>query len=149
MQTVVPTMRELSREEIHALLGRSHVGRLAYAVHNNVDVAPVPYVYENSWVYGRITPGMRLAASTQHRFVAFEVDEVVSPVEWRSAVVRGALYLLLPEGAAPDRQAYERARALLDASLPAAGDAEAAASPALFRIPAYNATGSASEALPG
>ncbi len=150
MQTLVPTFRELSRDEIHALLGRNRIGRLAFAWHNNVDVETVPYAYADSWLYGRITPGMKLAPSAHHHFVAFEVDEVVSPQEWRSAVVRGAFYLLQPEGSAPDRRAYERARALLDAELPAGLGDEATSAPlALFRIPAYQATGRACEGLPG
>jgi len=150
MQTLVPTFRELTREEIHALLGRNRVGRLAYAFHNNVDVETVPYVYDSSWVYGRITPGMKLASSAHHRFVAFEVDEVDSPVAWRSAVVRGAFYLLLSEGSAPDRRVYERARALLDEAFPTCGhDAETAVPYPLFRIPAYQASGRACEALSG
>ncbi len=147
MQTLVPTFRELSREEIHTLLGRNRVGRLAYTSQNSVDVETVPYVYDSSWVYGRITPGMKLAASAHHRFVAFQVDEVESPLEWRSAVVRGAFYLLQAEGSAPDRRVYERARALLDQELPAP---EIAGIPLpLFRIPAYQATGRACDMGPG
>ncbi len=147
MQTLVPTFRELNREEIHALLGRNRVGRLAYTAQNSVDVETVPYVYDSSWVYGRITPGMKLAAHAHHCFVAFEVDEVASPLEWRSAVVRGAFYLLQAEGSAPDRRAYERARALLDEALPAP---EVAGLPLpLFRIPAYQATGRACDVEPG
>ena len=147
MQTLVPSFRELSREEIHALLGRNRVGRIAYSAHNSVDVETVPYVYDSSWVYGRITPGMKLATGAHHRFVAFEVDEVESPIEWRSAVVRGAFYLLPPEGSAPERRAYERARALLDEALPAP---EVAGIPLpLFRIPAYQVTGRACDTSPG
>ena len=149
MQALVPSFRELSREEIHALLGRNRVGRLAYAFHNNVDVETVPYVYDSFWVYGRITPGMRLSSGAHHHFVAFEVDEVASPLEWRSAVVRGAFYLLLSEGAAPDRRIYERARTLLDEALPEGSfDAETALPFPLFRIPAYNAVGRACDLGP-
>ncbi len=144
MQTLNPTFRELSREEVHELLGRNRIGRLAYSVHNNVDVETVPYVYDNSWLYGRITPGMKVAPHAHHRFVAFEVDEIVSPTEWRSAVVRGAFYVLPAEGSAPERKAYERAQALLAAALP---EAETPGSPPapLFRIPAYHASGRACE----
>ena len=147
MQTLVPTFRELDREEIHELLARNRVGRLAYALHHNVDVETVPYVYDSSWVYGRITPGMKMAPASHHQFVAFEVDEVVSAVEWRSAVVRGAFYVLPPEGSAPERRAYERARALLDEALPQQKPAQGEVP--LFRIPAYQASGRACEGQPG
>jgi len=147
MQTLVSAFRALDREEIDQLLARNRVGRLAYALHHNVDVETVPYVYDSSWVYGRITPGMKVAPASHHQFVAFEVDEVVSAVEWRSAVVRGAFYVLPPEGSVPERKAYERARALLDEALPQPGSGEADVP--LFRIPAYHATGRACEGLPG
>ncbi len=147
MQALVPTFRELDREEIHALLARNRVGRLAYALHHNVDVETVPYVYDNSWLYGRLTPGMKVAPGAHHQFVAFEVDEVVSPMEWRSAVVRGAFYVLPPEGSTPERKAYERARALLAEALPQQEASESDVP--LFRIPAYQASGRACEGQPG
>ena len=55
-------------------------------------------MYEDGWVYGRTSPGAKLATLTHHRWVAFEVDEVDGPLDWRSVVVHGAVYLLSTDG---------------------------------------------------
>jgi nitroimidazol reductase NimA-like FMN-containing flavoprotein (pyridoxamine 5'-phosphate oxidase superfamily) len=38
-------IRELTDDEIHALLSRNHVGRLAFSHHDRVDIRPIHYVY--------------------------------------------------------------------------------------------------------
>jgi nitroimidazol reductase NimA-like FMN-containing flavoprotein (pyridoxamine 5'-phosphate oxidase superfamily) len=40
-----PVIRALNEAETEALLARNHVGRLAYARDNRVDIEPVHYVY--------------------------------------------------------------------------------------------------------
>ena len=116
----LPTFRELSREESEALLGRTHVGRLAYSFHDQVDIEPIHFVYEKGWIYGRTSHGSKLTAIAHNRWVAFETDEVDSLFEWRSVVVKGAVYLLEP-GARRDESGvdyYERALDLLRGVIP-------------------------------
>lgn len=158
MTTLLQGYRELSREETHALLGRNRLGRLAYSVHNQVDVEPVPYVYHDAWIYGRATPGLKLRTIEQNRFVAFQVDEMTGADEWRSVLVRGAFYVLSPEGSLRDHETWEQASELLAPLYPPAplvGPAggsgtgeEGPGSGVIFRISAHHAAGRACEGLP-
>lgn len=101
--------RELERPEIDEILARNHIGRIAYTTGEDVFIAPVHYVYDDPWIYGRTTRGEKLAVTRAHWRVAFEVEEVEGPLDWRTVVVRGGLYVLDPEGGPSDREAWERA----------------------------------------
>lgn len=94
---LAPLFDELSKENCEQLLGRMHVGRLAFALHDAVDVVPLGYHFEKGWIYGRTSPGGKLATLDRNRRVAFEVDEFSGPFEWRSVVVHGSFYLLDPD----------------------------------------------------
>ena len=107
--TPIPVFRNLSQPECEALLARNHVGRAAYTFHDRVDIQPVTYVYADGWLYGRTEPGEKVETLRHHRWIAFEVDEVEGPFDWRSVVVHGAMYLPDPDGSPADRQAYSLA----------------------------------------
>ena len=111
-----PDFRTLSAAEARAVLARHHVGRIAYAVHDRIDIEPIQYMTDGDWVFGRTSVGTKLAALAHHPWCAFEVDEVRDIFDWESAVVRGTFHLLDPESASPD--AYTRALALLRELVP-------------------------------
>ncbi|MCU0636425.1 MAG: pyridoxamine 5'-phosphate oxidase family protein [Gemmatimonadaceae bacterium] len=113
-----PSFRSLDRAEIEALLTRHAVGRLAYAEGTGVQIEPIHYVYRDGWVFGRTQPGSKLTALAHRPFVAFEVDEVDALFDWRSVVVRGAVYFLDPEGAPSERERYATAVAALRTLVP-------------------------------
>lgn len=92
---------ELDRDEIVALLSRNHVGRIAYSMHDRVDIQPIHYVYADGWLYGRTSHGAKFATLMKNRWVAFEVDEVSALFDWTSAVVHGAVYILTPDEISP------------------------------------------------
>lgn len=138
-----PTFSELSRDDAIALLGRTHVGRLAFTFHDRVDIEPISHVYSEGWVYARTSPGTKLTTVKHHPWVAFEVDEIRSRVDWLSVVVRGTIYFLDPSRSSADRAIYDTGVQLLRAA-----DAEALteddATPhrqALFRIHVDEITG--------
>lgn len=89
-----PEFRDLSDDECVALLGRNRVGRLAFTFHDRVDVQPLLYVHDDAWLYGRTSEGEKLVTLTHNQWVAFEVDEVEGPFDWRSVVVRGSFFRL-------------------------------------------------------
>ena len=115
-----PRFRELSEPECLALLGRNHVGRLAFAHGNRVDIEPIHYVSWDGWIFGRTAAGTKLEAMKHRPFVAFEVDEVRSIFDWKSIVVHGTIYLLPADGAPIERQEFERAVDMLRAFMPQA-----------------------------
>lgn len=105
-----PTFAALSHDESVALLERNHVGRIAFAFHDRVDIEPISYVFRGAWIYARTSPGTKLETMHHHPWVAFEVDEVEGPYDWRSVVVHGALDF-------PDRERGAKAREEFDAAL--------------------------------
>ena len=114
-----PNILELGQDEITAILARNRVGRIAFSMHDRVDIQPIHYVYSQGWIYGRTSHGAKLSALGKNKWVAFEVDEVVSLFDWRSVVVHGGFYVLEADST-PDAQAtHARALDLLRRLLPA------------------------------
>lgn len=113
-----PIFRELSEAECLALLGRHHVGRLAFAHDGRVDIEPIHFVTWDGWIFGRTSAGAKLEALKHRPWVAFEVDEVRSIFDWKSIVVHGTIYFLPEDGAPIERQEFERAVDMLRAFMP-------------------------------
>lgn len=135
-QTGSPRFFELSNADAVALLRRNQVGRLAFTFHDRVDVEPLSYVYDDEWLYGRTSHGAKLTTVLHHPWVAFEVDEIEGPFDWRSVVVHGTIYFMEPEGGDREREAYTRGLELLravDERILTSGDV-APARTTLFRI---------------
>jgi len=105
------TFRELSRAECDELLTRNHVGRIAFSYHDHVDIEPIHYVYEDGWIYGRTSDGSKLRTLAHNRWLAFETDETAGLFDWKSVVLKGALYILEPGGSRPEP--YEHALEVL------------------------------------
>jgi nitroimidazol reductase NimA-like FMN-containing flavoprotein (pyridoxamine 5'-phosphate oxidase superfamily) len=114
---VPPPPREspLSTDDAQALLARQTVGRLAYAFGDHVDIAPIHYVYEDGWLYGRTNHGTKLAVLARRPQCALEVTEPADDGTTACVVVRGTFHLLDPEVASAD--AYDRAVALVRAQM--------------------------------
>jgi nitroimidazol reductase NimA-like FMN-containing flavoprotein (pyridoxamine 5'-phosphate oxidase superfamily) len=87
-------IKELTRAEIETILGRNHVGRIAFSFHDRVDIRPLHYVYKNSWIYGCTSKGSKIETIAHNMWVAFEVDEVVATFDWRSVVIRGSFHIM-------------------------------------------------------
>lgn len=94
-----PSFRDLTSDEAVAVLARNDFGRLAFTLRNRVDVQPLHYVYDDGWLYGRTREGAKIETLRHNQWVAFEVDEVAGPFDWRSVVAHGGFYLLSPDGA--------------------------------------------------
>ena len=110
-----PTVRALSTDETGALLTRNSVGRLAYSLHDRVDIEPVHYVYDAPWIFGRTSTGAKVLTLAHSHWCAFEVDEVQSLFDWQSVVVKGPF---TPFDAAADRALYDRALVALRRLIP-------------------------------
>lgn len=94
MSKTAPKFSTLSERQSRMLLRSQSVGRLAFTFKDRVDIEPIGYVLDGNWLYGRTSPGTKLVQLTHHRWVAFEVDTVDGPFDWKSVVVHGAVYFL-------------------------------------------------------
>jgi nitroimidazol reductase NimA-like FMN-containing flavoprotein (pyridoxamine 5'-phosphate oxidase superfamily) len=139
--TPVSTIRDLPREECDALLAKNHVGRIAFSYRDHVDIEPISFVFDDGWLYGRTGMGTKLRTLAHNRWVAFETDEINAMTEWRSVVVKGALYLLEPDGA--HAETYARAVEVLRSLNPLAFGAQdpTPERTVVFRIHADQVTG--------
>ncbi len=113
-----PVFRKLDREEMEQLLARNNVGRIAFSLHDRVDIEPINYVFDSGWIYGRTSHGTKLATIAHHRWVAFEVDEVHGMFQWSSVVVKGAFYLIDADTSIRQDPAFNRGVDLLRALIP-------------------------------
>lgn len=118
--TAQPRFRELDATEVNAVLTRNHVGRIAYSFHGRVDIEPIHYVFADGAFYLRTEPGSKLSTLAHAPWVAFEVDEVAGPFDWRSVVVHGTVYVMEDSGPAEARARYRNAVARLRELVPAA-----------------------------
>jgi len=103
------TIVELSREAGLRLLAEHTIGRIAFTFRDRVDIEPISYVYADGWIYARTSPGTKLTVVSHHPFVAFEIDDIRSPTDWRSVVVHGTIYFINPERGAEDLAAHAEA----------------------------------------
>ena len=115
-----PRFTALSAHDSIQLLGRNHHGRMAYSLHDRVDIEPLHYFYHDGWIYGRTGVSSKLVTLAHHRWCAFEVDEVRDVFDWDSVVVKGSFSILDPELGSRDH--YERALSGLRSLIPATFD---------------------------
>jgi len=108
-----PQFRDLTLEESNALLISKNVGRIAFSLHDQVDIEPINYVSDGEWIFGRTSKGTKLATLLHHPWCAFEVDEVRDLFDWSSVVVKVAT--LRRNGSAPAVFAVESALARFSA----------------------------------
>ena len=97
----------LDDTDARAFLARQHVGRLAFSLHDRVDIEPISYTFDRGWILGRTSIGTKLSSLAHHPWCAFEIDHIAGPFAWTSVVAKGTFHLLDPEHGSPD--VYERA----------------------------------------
>jgi nitroimidazol reductase NimA-like FMN-containing flavoprotein (pyridoxamine 5'-phosphate oxidase superfamily) len=109
MRNVTPVFSELTTDECRDVLLRNHVGRIAFLNGAVVDIEPVSYAAADSWIFVRSEEGAKLEALAHRPYVAFEVDEVEGPFEWRSVVAHGTVYVMSDDIPNASRREFERA----------------------------------------
>jgi uncharacterized protein len=114
------TFREMSRDEVESMLLRNRVGRLAFSLHDRVDIQPIHYIYERGWLYGRTSAGDKITALTHNQWVAFEVDEVTDLFDWRSIVIHGSFWIMHPRGSPRAEELWTKAAELVSKIVPGA-----------------------------
>lgn len=143
-------IRDLTRVECEELLQRNHVGRIAFAFRGKVDIEPIHFVFADQAIYVRTTHGTKLSVLAHHPWVAFEVDEIDGPFDWKSVVVKGTVYPVEKADIPQLAKSYEHARDVLQAVMPAAftADDPAPQRSIILRIHIHEWEGRASNAVP-
>ena len=138
-----PRIRALSPAECERLLARNTVGRIAFSLHDHVDIQPIHYVYEAGWLYGRTSEGAKLTTLEHNQWMAFEVDEVRGVFDWASVVVRGSFHRIDADGPPSQRSAATHAVDLLRRIVPETFEVDDPVDfrTVLFRISAGTITG--------
>ena len=113
-----PVFTTLTADECHVVLGRNHVGRVAFLNGTVVDIEPVHYTATDAWLFIRSAKGTKLEAFAHSPYVAFEVDEIDAPFDWRSVVAHGTIYVMSESGVRIDRVEFERALRALRSFIP-------------------------------
>jgi nitroimidazol reductase NimA-like FMN-containing flavoprotein (pyridoxamine 5'-phosphate oxidase superfamily) len=111
--SAIPEFFALSREQCAEVLGRNHVGRLAYRDGRRINILPLGFVAQDDVLFLRSAYGTKMEALSRDPFVAFEVDEIEGPFDWRSVVVHGTIYVVERDGSASERRAVEAIRAAM------------------------------------
>ena len=114
-----PRFADMPAAESLRVLARNHVGRLAFSQQRRVDIEPLGYVSTKGWIFLRSAAGSKLEALARNPYVAFEVDEVDGPFDWRSVVVHGTVYMLPKDGSPTEQREYRRAVRLFRSAMPA------------------------------
>jgi uncharacterized protein len=145
----IPLVRTLTDSVCQDVLARNHIGRVAFAYHDRVNIAPLHYVVADGWIYGRTSPGGKLEVVAHNHWVAFEVDEIAGLFDWRSVVVHGAWYLR-ETASGPDAPAWDAGIAQLRALIPGSftSDDPMPFRSVVFRIHVAEVTGVESLLLP-
>jgi hypothetical protein len=104
-----PRIRALSSRQVERVLSRNQVGRVAFMSDKRIDLQPVNFVYADGAIYGRTSQGGKYLAWQHNPFVAFEVDEIDGPFDWRSVIVHGTVYILHPRGSQAERADFQSA----------------------------------------
>lgn len=137
----LPEIRTLDERDIHAILARNIVGRIAFLRRGEIEIRPVSYVYSDDFIYLRSSSTSSLAdTDPSGRAVGFEVDEIHSTTRWSTVVVRGTLFRIERE---KEHEEWMRALGKLRRLMPEALRSQdpAAHRTEVFRILIRSATG--------
>jgi len=115
-----PKFTRLTVAQCREVLAANHVGRLAFTRGREVDIEPLGYVSRGSWLFLRSAFGTKFVALAHSPYVAFEVDEVRGPLDWRSVVAHGTIHILDANGAPIERRARAKAVRAIRSVAPAA-----------------------------
>jgi nitroimidazol reductase NimA-like FMN-containing flavoprotein (pyridoxamine 5'-phosphate oxidase superfamily) len=105
-------IQEMTKSECLSALARARLGRLACAHENQPYVVPIYFLYEEPYLYGFTTPGLKVEWMRSNPLVCVELDDVDEQDQWTSVVVFGRYEELpdTPEGGQARQHAHRPGR---------------------------------------
>jgi nitroimidazol reductase NimA-like FMN-containing flavoprotein (pyridoxamine 5'-phosphate oxidase superfamily) len=97
-------IQEMTPAECLELLQQTGIGRLACARSGQPYVVPIYFAVNKEHLYGFSTLGKKIEWMRANPLVCVEVDEIISPGQWRSVIVFGRYHEL------PDLPVYASIR---------------------------------------
>jgi nitroimidazol reductase NimA-like FMN-containing flavoprotein (pyridoxamine 5'-phosphate oxidase superfamily) len=82
-------IEEMSERECLNALAGARLGRLACTHENQPYVVPMYFVYEEPYLYGFTTPGLKVEWMRSNPLVCVELDAVEDPKQWMSIIMFG------------------------------------------------------------
>jgi nitroimidazol reductase NimA-like FMN-containing flavoprotein (pyridoxamine 5'-phosphate oxidase superfamily) len=82
-------IQEMTRSECLSALSQARLGRLACAHENQPYVVPIYFVYEEPYLYGFTTPGLKVEWMRSNPRVCVELDTVEDSDRWASILIFG------------------------------------------------------------
>ncbi|MFN8557828.1 MAG: pyridoxamine 5'-phosphate oxidase family protein [Dehalococcoidia bacterium] len=79
----------LDPDEIERLLRTQHIGRLGVLADGRVYVFPVAYGYDGASINIHSHEGLKVRAMRAYPEACFEVEEIISPANWRTVIAHG------------------------------------------------------------
>lgn len=107
-------MGELSAAEINEVLHAEVVGRIGCVAEGWPYIVPINYVYDDEAILAQGPEGLKVHAMRHHPRVCFEVEQIRSPSNWRTVVVRGRYEELLQDAGERALEIIAARLALLD-----------------------------------
>jgi nitroimidazol reductase NimA-like FMN-containing flavoprotein (pyridoxamine 5'-phosphate oxidase superfamily) len=80
---------DLTRDEMERVLRSQQIGRLGVTDGRRVYIFPVSYGYARNSVHLVSRPGLKLRLMRRHPEVCFEVEQIETPVRWRTVMAHG------------------------------------------------------------
>jgi uncharacterized protein len=80
---------KLDNEHINMLLKTEVTGHLGCCVDNKPYVVPISYVYDDDYIYGHTSEGMKINMMRKNPNVCIEVEHVKNSMNWQSVIAFG------------------------------------------------------------
>lgn len=80
---------KLNNDEIDQVLANNITGRIGCTDEEKVYIVPVNYAFNSAYIIAHSQEGMKIDMMRKHPHICFQVDEIISPTNWRSVIIWG------------------------------------------------------------
>jgi nitroimidazol reductase NimA-like FMN-containing flavoprotein (pyridoxamine 5'-phosphate oxidase superfamily) len=80
---------KLNNDEIDQVLANNITGRIGCTDEEKVYIVPVNYAFNSAYIIAHSQEGRKIDMMRNHPHICFQVDEIISPTNWRSVIIWG------------------------------------------------------------